>query len=78
MNAFRNKMFDHRHPPVGQINKDDVSEGFTALWERGRLDLTVEAVVLTDPWRTLFSDSELETARKRLQDLGYQPAQAAR
>ncbi len=59
------------------LDKDDVSEGFTALWERGRLDLTVEAVVLTDPWHTLFSDTQLETARKRLQDLGYQPAAEA-
>ncbi len=39
--------------------------------EYGRLDLTVEAVVLQKPWRDLFTAEELATARKRLQDLGY-------
>ena len=28
------------------INERQVSEGYTALWERGRLDLTVEAEVV--------------------------------
>lgn len=42
------------------------SEGFTALWERGRLDLTVEAVVLQDRFRSLFADEELEAAERRL------------
>jgi len=49
----------------------DISDGFAALWERGRLDLTVEAVVLRDPWKTLFTEHELDVARKRLEDLGY-------
>lgn len=48
-----------------------VSDGFTALWQCGRLDLTVEALVLTAPWNSLFTAAELATARKRLTDLGY-------
>src|SRR5687768_6589109 len=32
-----------------------VSEGYVALWERGGLGLTVEAVVLEPRWRSLFS-----------------------
>ncbi len=43
-----------------------VSEGFTQLALRGRLDLTVEALVLKDPWSGLFSVDQLETARRRL------------
>lgn len=48
-----------------------VSEGFAALWQCGRLDLTVEALVLRPPWSALFTEQELITARKRLTELGY-------
>jgi hypothetical protein len=48
-----------------------VSDGFAALWLCKRLDLTVEALVLRSPWRDLFSDHELTTARRRLDELGY-------
>jgi hypothetical protein len=47
-----------------------VSDGFTTLWENGRLDLSVEAVVLQEPWSDLFTDEELTIAEKRLRDLG--------
>jgi hypothetical protein len=36
----------------------EVSSGFTALFERGRLDLTVEALVLQPQTADLFSDDE--------------------
>ena len=48
-----------------------VSDGFAALWQCGRLDLTVEALVLRPPWSALFTEQELTTARKRLTELGY-------
>jgi hypothetical protein len=48
-----------------------VSDGFVALWKCGRLDLTVEALVLKSEWRELFTDTELAVARKRLKDLGH-------
>ncbi len=53
------------------LSAPGVSDGFAALWQCGRLDLTVEALVLKSPWRTLFSQHDLEVARKRLEDLGY-------
>ncbi len=53
------------------LRSDDLSDGFTALWEHGRLDLTMEALVLRSPWSALFSDDELARARKRLADLRY-------
>ena len=49
-----------------------VSEGFTALWERGRLDLTVEAHVLSPDFSALFTDEEREIARNRLREYGYE------
>jgi hypothetical protein len=48
-----------------------VSDGYTALWERKRLDLTVEALILQEKWNLLFSDQEREIARGRLEEYGY-------
>lgn len=54
------------------INDPNVSQGYTALWERGRLDLTVEAVVHDNPrWHALFDPSELEKAKTRLSHYAY-------
>lgn len=50
-----------------------VSDGFTRLWELGRLDLSVEALVLQPEWRALFTDDDLAIARERLAQLGYSP-----
>jgi alkylated DNA nucleotide flippase Atl1 len=48
-----------------------VSDGFTALWERGRLDLSVEAHVLDPRWAPLFTEEEIQTARRWLEEFGY-------
>ncbi|MFY1599450.1 caspase family protein [Micromonospora sp. WMMD737] len=60
------------------IRASSVSSGFTTLWEKGRLDLAVEAVVLQDRFAGLFTDEELDIARNRLAEYGYQlPAQTS-
>jgi hypothetical protein len=51
-----------------------VSEGYTALWERQRLDLTVEATILQPNWQLLFTDMERQIAINRLQEYGYSGA----
>lgn len=49
------------------INAETQSDGYRALWERGRLDLTVEALVVeNEKWHPLFEPEELERARSRL------------
>jgi hypothetical protein len=54
------------------INKPQPSDGYTHLFERGRLDLTVEAMVVeNDRWHSLFTSEELDKARKRLKAHGY-------
>ena len=54
------------------IDAAKISDGFTALWERGRLDLTVEAVILERiEFHDLFTEDELSICRKRLNQLGY-------
>jgi len=48
----------------------DVSRGFSRLWERdpNLLKLSMEYLVLQDPWRALFTADQLQKARQRLQD----------
>ena len=53
------------------ITSSQPSEGFTTLWERRRLDLTVEAHVVQPRFQSLFTESELEAARQRLEGYGY-------
>lgn len=53
------------------LHAPKVSDGYTALWERKRLDLTVEALILKAEWRDLFSNAEREIARKRLIEYDY-------
>jgi hypothetical protein len=47
------------------LNEPRVSSGFVALYERGRLDLTLEAQLLQheELWE-LFEDHEIDTARR--------------
>jgi hypothetical protein len=44
----------------------DASDGFTTLWEHGRLNMSVEATVLLPWFEDLFTTSEIATARRRL------------
>ena len=53
------------------LNAPAVSDGFANLWERGRLDLTVEALVLRPEYAPLFTQEELGRARTRLEQFGY-------
>jgi hypothetical protein len=56
------------------INAPGESGGYTELYLRGRLDLTLEAVVVEHrSVQSLFTDEELAIARKRLIDRGYTP-----
>ena len=49
------------------INSPKISDGYAALVERGRLDLTTEAFVIGEQkWHTLFTSEELGKARERL------------
>ena len=53
------------------LHNQNVSDGYTALWERGRLDLTVEALILKEEWKELFTDDERQIAANRLTKYGY-------
>jgi 5-methylcytosine-specific restriction protein A len=53
------------------VQHPDISGGLTRLWEEGRLDLSIEAIIQQKPWRALFSDTVLQTARDKLASLGH-------
>ena len=53
------------------LREPEEQPGLTRLWELGRLDLSVEALVLQERWDTLFSDEERQKARDRLDAHGY-------
>lgn len=53
------------------LASSSVSDGFVALWERGRIDLAVENVVLRPEFASLFTDEELDIARDRLREYGF-------
>jgi hypothetical protein len=56
---------------VRLVGSTTPSAGFTTLWERGRLDLTVEALVLSDEYADLFEDWIVKAALERLEAYGY-------
>lgn len=54
------------------IGSEQLSDGFAKLAQLGRLDLTVEALVLQKKYRPFFTDTELEIAKERLVQLGFE------
>lgn len=54
-----------------QLLHSPPSDGFTTLWERGRLDLSVEYQVLDSEFSELFTEEERRIARDRLEQFGF-------
>ena len=65
---FLQMLLEHRGLKTAKIliNAPHVSDGYTALWERKRLDLTVEALIIKPEWDALFTDEERAIAKERL------------
>ena len=55
------------------LHANTVSDGYTELWKRRRLDLTVEALIIKPQWKDLFTDEERGVALKRLVSFDYVP-----
>jgi hypothetical protein len=53
------------------LQKPELSNGFTKLWDKQRLDLTVEAHVIQPKFASLFTPEEIEIATKRLTEFGF-------
>ena len=56
------------------VNSPKPSEGYTRLYEFGRLDLTVEAMIVEySRWHLMFVPEEIARAKARLKVYGYTP-----
>ena len=53
------------------LSASEVQSGLTRLWELGPLDISMEALVLQEPWARLFSEDERRVASERLEPYGY-------
>ncbi|MBU3191756.1 hypothetical protein KPL51_19820 [Clostridium bowmanii] len=53
------------------VTKEGGTEGFEKLWQYKRLDLSVEALVLNDVYKSLFSDEVRDICRQRLKEYGF-------
>jgi len=53
------------------LQTDKVTDGYVALYMCGRLDITMEALVIKPEWWELFTDEEIQIATKRLKNYGY-------
>lgn len=73
-NRFRNMVLEMGGLQTAKqlLSTESYSEGLTRLWEEKRLDISMEATVLQEPWRDLFTKGELAIAKKKLEELGYQ------
>ncbi len=56
-----------------QLLNGPPSDGFATLWEKGRLDLSMEAHILEPEFRELFTEAERRIAEDRLRQFGYDP-----
>lgn len=71
---FLNMLSEHGGVETARrlIHRSTPSDGYTALWERKRLDLTVEAVICDNArWHSLFSQETLNIAKNRLEEYEY-------
>ena len=53
------------------LNSSSIPYGFEVLREKGRLDLSMEALITDVKWRVLFTDDEVRIAAIRLMEAGY-------
>jgi hypothetical protein len=53
------------------LAKPGIQEGLMKLWELGQLDQSMEALVIQERFRSLFTKVEINEARRRLDELGY-------
>ena len=58
------------------LNAPVAQSGLTKLWESELLHISMEAQVVQERWKPLFSDAERQMAQERLQAFGYDPPTA--
>ncbi len=77
---FRAMVSDHggREAAKKLLVSPRVQSGFEYLWKRGRLDLSMEAVIVQPKYSPLFTPSEIVEAKNRLEMGRYDARRSAR
>lgn len=79
-NASRFAQMLGEHGGVGAakrlLDSEGYSEGFTTLWEKGRLEMSVEFFVLLPWYEQLFTSAERQRAFARLEAYEFHVAAA--
>ncbi len=73
---FKEMLFEHKGRKAITLLIDGPKEtsGYTRLYRAKKLKLSAEALVLERPrFHVLFTDAQLEKARRRLEKFGYKP-----
>ena len=70
---FNQMVAEHGGPEAVRLllKGPHASDGFTTLWEHDRLEMSCEAVALLPWYEPLFTDDQLETARRRLAEHNF-------
>ena len=55
------------------LGSDPPQYGLNRLWDLQRLDISLECVVLKPEFQPLFTEKQLDVARRRLRDRGFDP-----
>ena len=62
---------------VRLLLRDELQDTFIELAQLGRLDISVEALVLQPKYRDIFTETELQKAQDGLKSCGYSPSKLA-
>ena len=62
---------NNAHEVVQQLVLKETTTGLEKLWEKGRLDLSMEAIMIKSEYTELFSEEVLNICRKKLRKYGY-------
>lgn len=53
------------------LAKQEIQDGLMRLWEMKLLDQSMEALVIQERFKPLFTPTEIAEAQRRLEELGY-------
>lgn len=56
---------------VQRLVTKEFSSGLEKLWEKGKLELSMEAIMIKPEYKSLFSPEIIKTCEKKLKQFGY-------
>lgn len=62
---------NNAHEVVQDLVNRKVTDGLTTLCLKGRLDLSMEAIIIKPEYQELFSTETLNVCKKKLKSCGY-------